>query len=236
MSRKEEPVEDKTVLFSLHQVTPAYENDVVTTCDWIKEMGINSATILVTPMYGMKKSNLLERHDLFADYLKSLGLELSLGGYSYTSKSGNPDEFRTLSQDKMVSRIRSAISLFERGLNKRPAGFVPPTWQAPLRLVDAVRLTGLNYCAIENRLFSISDGRTMLTSAHLVSNGTKDIDLMHMLVEIELGGPLQVAMHPLDHKNRRMLDLITELRDRLGYRFFGYADYIQNCSRQSSTT
>ncbi len=227
VSQKEEPVADKTVLLSLHEVTPAYETDVVTTCDWLKELGIDSATILVTPLYGMKFSNNFDRHDLFAEYLKSLGLELSLGGYSYTSKSGSPDEFKSLAQDKMVSRIRAAISLFEKGLNRRPVGFVPPIWQAPLRLVDAVRLTGLNYCAIENRLFSIPDGRTMFTSAHLVSRGTKDLNIMDLLVEIEIGGPLQIAIHPFDHNNRRVVDLLIDLRDRLGYRFAGYADYIQ---------
>ena len=57
MPKRVETVKDMTVLLSLHDVTPAFEDDIVTTYDMLSDFGITSMTLLVTPFYGLKKIN-----------------------------------------------------------------------------------------------------------------------------------------------------------------------------------
>ena len=93
MRKTVEAVEDKTVLLSIHDITPAHEDDVVRTCDSLTDMGITSLTLLVTPFYAMKKANSFTKGSLFSEYLLSLDLEISLHGYSHFTKSGTMHEF-----------------------------------------------------------------------------------------------------------------------------------------------
>jgi len=224
MVRTEESVSEKTVLLSLHEVSPVFESEVVKACDMLDELGITSVTLLVVPFLGMKMSNSFEKNEMFAEYLKSLGHEISLHGYSHSSKSGSPDEFKGISQERMLSKLKLGVSLFERAFRQPPAGFVPPNWQASQKLASLVRSLGLRYCVIENRIYE-QDSRVLSTSERIISMGSGELPLMNAIVEIEVGGPIQVAIHPLDCTQDRLRSLLVDLRDRLGYRFTGYRDY-----------
>jgi predicted deacetylase len=225
MGRREVKVSDHTVLLSVHEVTPAYEDDVVKSCDMLDDIGITDYTLLVVPFFGMKMANSFEKHELFTDYLKSLGVELSLHGYSHYSKSGSPDEFKGIPYERMISRLRLGFSLFEKAFGHRPTGVVPPMWSASSRLASASLQLGLQYCVIENRIHS-EDQQVHTTSQRIVSSGSGDIPSMNALVEIELGGSVQVAIHPADYHYNRMRELLLDLRDRLDYSFTGYASYL----------
>jgi len=225
MVRTEESVSEKTVLLSLHEVSPVFESEVVKACDMLDELGITSVTLLVVPFLGMKMSSSFEKHEMFAEYLKSLNQEISLHGYSHSSKSGSPDEFKGVSQERMLSRLKLGASLFERAFHQPPVGFVPPNWQASQKLAGLVRSLGLKYCVIENRIYE-QDSRILSTSERVISTGSGELPLTNALVEIEVGGPIQVAVHPLDSTQDRLRNLLIDLRDRLGYRFTGYRDYL----------
>lgn len=186
-SKTEESVSDKTALLSLHDVSPAFEDDVVKTVDRFTDIGIESFTLLVTPFYGMKMSNSLEKSELFCKYLQSLGLEISLHGYSHLSKSGGGDEFSRMVQDRAVARLRSGFSDVEKTLGQKPTGFIPPLWQAPLRIVDAARIVGFRYCVVGNRLYSFAEPRVFTTAQYLVSEGSARTSFVDSIVELGPG-------------------------------------------------
>lgn len=225
-SKTEESVSDKTALLSLHDVSPVFEDDIVRTVDKLTDMGIESFTLLVTPFYGMKMSNSLEKSEIFCKYLQSLGLEMSLHGYSHLSKSGSGDEFSRMAQDRAVARLRTGYSAIEKMLEQKPSGFVPPLWQAPLRIVDAARMIGFRYCVIANRVYSFAEPRVFSTAQYLVSEGSASTSFIDSVVELELGGAVQVGVHPLDHRSNNVFHVLEDMRDRLGYRFAGYLDYL----------
>jgi len=225
MVRTEESVSEKTVLLSLHEVSPVFESEVVKACDKLDELGITSVTLLVVPFLGMKMSSSFEKNEMFTEYLKSLNHEISLHGYSHSSKSGSPDEFKGVPQERMLSRLKLGASLFEQAFHQPPVGFIPPNWQASQKLASLVRDLGLKYCVIENRIYE-QDSRILSTSERVISTGTGELPLTNALVEIEIGGPIQVAIHPLDSTHDRLWNLLIDLRDRLGYRFTGYRDYL----------
>ena len=204
-----------------------FEDDIVTICDRLQDLGIDSYSLLVTPVYDMRKANRLDSHEMFSGYISSLGQEISLHGYAHKTKSGKLDEFKKMPQERIFSRLRSGISLMESTIGVRPFGFIPPMWDAPQRLVQAVRDIGLQYCVIKNRIHALEMNLEFETVDRLVSQGTDDVDIGGVALELELGGSFQLGIHPLDHKNARMFNLIVEMKDKLGYTFTGYFDYLQ---------
>lgn len=230
VGKTEERVRDNTALLSLHDVSPAFEDDVVKSCDRMADLGMESLTLLVTPFYGMKMVHSLEKNDLFCEYIQSLGLEISMHGYSHLSKSGAGDEFNRISSDRAAARLRSGFEAIERGMNSRPSGFVPPLWQAPVRIVDISKEVGFEYCIVGNRLYSHADSRVLTTTNYLVSEGTAKTSFVDSFLELELGGPVQVGVHPLDNRTNKVYELLEDMKDRLGYRLIGYRDYLVSVS------
>ncbi len=226
MKRETVEVDECTALLSLHDICPFYENDVIASCDRLADLGISSFTLLVVPMYGLKKSNSFERSPLFSEYLQSLGLEISMHGYSHFTKSGSMDEFRKMDSERVAKRARSGAATIAASLGRRPYGFVPPLWQSPPRVANAMRAAGMKYCVVENKIHSFSDDRIHRTAEFLVSQGVKGTSFVNALLEIELGGPVQLGVHPRDYAETQVFNLIEDMKDRLDYSFTGYRDYL----------
>ncbi|MGY5858005.1 MAG: DUF2334 domain-containing protein [Candidatus Thorarchaeota archaeon] len=226
MRKAVEPVEDKTVLLSIHDVSPVHEDDIVKTCDLLIDLGISSFTLLVTPFYAMKKANSFSRGSLFSEYLLSLDLEISLHGYSHFTKSGTMNEFSSITTPKAKSRLKDGVSLIKTGFGKKPVGFVPPLWEAPPRVVKSVKEIGLVYGVENMNIHRFSDSRTFSTGAHILSQGKRTINTESAIFEMELGGSLQIAIHPADHRMNNIFDLLSNLKDGQEYRFLSYSDYL----------
>jgi predicted deacetylase len=226
MPRRVETVEDMTVLLSIHDITPVYEDDIVKTYDLLSDIGITSLTLLVTPFYRLKKSNRIVEGDIFTKFLKSLDFEVAMHGYSHFSKSGSLSEFNGLAQDKIEARLRDGVSILSKGFGIKPSGFVPPAWETPSKVVKAVREIGLGFCVSGSSIHRYSDDTIFTTSERIISEGQRSLNMETSLIEMELGGSLQVGIHPLDHRTNTMFSVIEELKDRLGYRFVGYSDYM----------
>jgi len=230
MPKRVETVKDMTVLLSIHDVTSAFEDEFVTTYDLLCDFGITSMTLLVTPFYGLKKSHKVSETDIFTKFLKSLDLEIAMHGYSHFSKSGSLNEFNGMTQKKVVSRLKDGISILKKGFDQKPSGFVPPHWESPPRVVKAVKEVGLGFCVSGNSVHRLTDGTIFNTSERIVSEGQRSLNLENSFVEIELGGSLQIGIHPLDHRTNRLFEVLEDLRDRLGYNFIGYSDYLTSIS------
>jgi predicted deacetylase len=219
-------VEDGIALLSLHDVSPAFEDDVVATYDMLIDLGISNFTLLVTPMYALKKAHSLENSPFFSEFLASLQLEISLHGYSHFTKSGSMDEFQKMERDRVLPRIKSGSTMISESIGKDPVGFVPPLWKAPQRVAGAAQDIRLKYCVIGNSVHRFSDSSVMKTADLLISQGTKSTSFTNQLLEIELGGPVQIGVHPRDHRENNVFELLADLKDRLDYQFVGYSSYL----------
>ncbi|MFW9956424.1 MAG: DUF2334 domain-containing protein [Candidatus Odinarchaeota archaeon] len=219
-------VEDMIVLLSLHDITPANEDDVIHTYDLLNGLGIESLTLLITPFYRMKKANCFVKGSNFSEFLLSLDLEISLHGYSHFAKSGVPYEFSNLTTEKITARLKDGIALIKQGFGKRPAGFVPPMWESPHRLTKAIKDVGLDYCVIEDQIYKSMDSTVYGTGARIIGQGQKVLNTEAAMFEIELGGALQIGVHPNDYKFNNLIEFLEDLKDRQGYRFLGYRQYL----------
>ena len=230
MPKRVENVKDMTVLLSIHDVTPAFEDDFVTTYDLLSDFGITSMTLLVTPFYRLKKAHKVSESDIFTKFLRSLDLEIAMHGYSHFSKSGSLNEFNGMTQKKVVSRLKDGISILVKGFGAKPTGFVPPLWESAPKVVKAVKEVGLGFCVSGNSIHRHSDGTIFNTSERIISEGQRSLNLEDSLIEIELGGSLQIGVHPLDHRTNHLFEVLEDLMDRLGYKFVGYTDYLNSVS------
>jgi predicted deacetylase len=230
MPKRVETVEEMTVLLSVHDVSPIYEDDIVKTYDLLSDFEITSATLLVTPFYKLKKTNKISETDIFTKFLKSLDLEIAMHGYSHFSKSGSLNEFNGMTQKKIASRLKDGVSILERGFGQKPTGFVSPLWESPLKVVKAVKEIGLGFCVNGNSLHRVSDNTVFETSERIVSEGQRSLNMETSLIEIELGGSLQIGIHPLDHRTNNLFEVLEDLKDRMGYKFVSYSDYLTSVS------
>lgn len=228
MRKRVETVKDMTVLLSIHDISPSYEDDIVKTYDRLADLDIAKLTLLATPFYGLKKSNKISEDSIFTKFLKSLDLELAMHGYSHFSKSGSLQEFDGLVHSKVVSRIRDGVSILKKGFSLTPSGFVPPSWESPPKVVKAVKELGLGFCVNGNSIHRFSDDAIFTTAERIVSEGKRTLNIETSLIEIELGGSLQIGIHPLDHRTNKLFEVLEDLKCRLGYNFMGYNDYLSS--------
>ncbi len=205
---------------------PAFEDEVLATYDRLKGLGIDSFTLLLVPQYGMKKSNSFEANLIFVEYIQSLNLEVSLHGYSHMAKSGSLDEFHRMPQERLKSRIRSGVSAIRKTFGIRPTGFIPPLWQATKRILDVAKEIGFQYCVDGREIHGLLDSTGHQTAELIVSQGKAKASYVDALVELELGGSVQIGVHPLDCKDGEMFTLLEDMKDRLEYGFVGYLDFL----------
>jgi predicted deacetylase len=138
------------------------------------------------------------------------------------------DEFRKMDSKRVVKRAKSGAATITASLGQKPYGFVPPLWQAPPRVAKAMKAAGMNYSVVENKIHSFSDDRILRTVEFLVSQGVKGTSFANALLEIEIGGPVQVGVHPRDHAETQVFELIEDMKDRLDYSFIAYRDYLEH--------
>ncbi|MHA3964600.1 MAG: DUF2334 domain-containing protein [Candidatus Thorarchaeota archaeon SMTZ1-45] len=226
MPKRVETVEDMTVLLSIHDISPIYEDDIVKTYDRLSDLDITKLTLLVTPFYGLKKTNKISEDSIFVKFLKSLDLEMAMHGFSHFSKSGSLQEFNGLVHTKVTSRLKDGVSILKKGFGLKPSGFIPPSWESPPKVVKAVKELGLGFCVNGNSIHRFSDDTIFTTAERIVSEGKRTLNIETSLIEIELGGSLQIGIHPLDYRTNRLFEVLEDLKDRLGYKFMGYNAYL----------
>jgi hypothetical protein len=97
-----------------------------------------------------------------------------------------------------------------------------------LKTVDAAREVGFSYCVIGNKLYSFAGSRAFTTGRCLISEGSANTSFVDSVVELELGGAVQVGVHPMNYRANKVFELLEDMRDRLDYHFIGYLDYLRS--------
>ena len=174
----------------------------------------------------MKKANSFTKGSLFSEFLLSLNLEISLHGYSHFTKSGAMNEFSSMSTERALSRLKDGVSLIRKSFGKNPVGFIPPLWTSPPRVIKAAKEAKLLYCVEGNNIHSLSDSKVFSSAERIIGQGQRTINAEAAIFEMELGGALQIAIHPSDHRMNNLFEILGDLKDRQDYRFVGYQDYL----------
>ena len=133
-------------------------------------------------------------------------------------------------QKKVSARLKDGLSILTKGFGAKPSGFVPPLWESPPKVVKAVKEIGLDFCVNGNSVHRLSDDVIFDTTERIISEGQRSLNMEASLIEIELGGSLQIGVHPLDHRTNGLIQVLEDLKDNRGYRFISYGDYLTSKS------
>ncbi len=118
----------------------------------------------------------LERHPRFTEYLNGLdGCEVVLHGLTHCHRGARfAMEFQDESVEECVAIIERGMQIFEAARLKFVRGFVPPAWNAPNALLDALGRLNFSF------LSSARDLKTEVTSRSLTAmSGLTGVSLIY---------------------------------------------------------
>jgi hypothetical protein len=133
-----------TLLVSIHDVTPAFEREVLALWDLCAARGVRPALLVVPDWHGQWP---LERYPEFGSWIRQRageGAEIFLHGYRHDEvdlprtaadairawgRTNREGEFLTLDRATAAERIGRGLRLFA-SLGLAPIGFIPPAWLA----------------------------------------------------------------------------------------------------------
>lgn len=141
------------LLVSIHDVTPALEDEVHTLWHWCRSFDIVPALFVVPDWHGAWP---LERHASFVQWIRHAqmsGADILLHGerhdevgsprtlkheWQALGRTAGEGEFLTLEPEVASDRIARGMDRLH-ALGLRPIGFVPPAWLAPMTTHHAVQ-------------------------------------------------------------------------------------------------
>ncbi len=222
-------VPDRTLIISIHDAVPYYEYEFGQVLNLFREYNITDFSILIPMHYKRKGYNLIPQKAHFISLLLGLKKELVLHGYFHEKKNGEPDEFFDEVEELAVNRFRLAIDAYHRSFRKYPDGFIPPMWRMSQTIFDLTLAYKLRYTVKGNSIYDLKNNIVYQTNAMIIGPGNIPITPYYALFEIELGGPIQVAIHPLDaNRMENLRRLLTNLIDDNKYKPISYSSIINS--------
>ena len=206
---------------SLHDVSPAFTDEVNAAIDLCGAFGIRPA-LLVVPNH--HRAAPLDRDEAFVERLRALqdrGFELFLHGYYHRSEpsqragitgffrqrvvSAGEAEFAALDEAEGTSRLDRGLELLET-LRLRVDGFVAPAWSFSPWLLPALKARGIRYTEDHLRIY---EPTTDTVQASLVLNfATRSYNRLASTVfycraarPLAALLPTRIAIHPGDMRS-----------------------------------
>jgi Predicted deacetylase len=120
-------------IVEIHDVSPFYKQEVYQAVEFLQGLRIEKFSLLVIPNY--MEEYPLYKHQDFVGFLKALGQEIVLHGYSHKAKVKLSDILYTYGEgefgeggiEETYQKIEKALDIFE-SLSLTAKFFVPPAW------------------------------------------------------------------------------------------------------------
>jgi predicted deacetylase len=236
-------------ILSLHDVTPAFENEIRQALAMARQWRLPVPALLVVPDYQGRWS--LDAHPAFCTYVAGQGGEILLHGFDHMAPRGvEPDgflervkarlltsgegEFQTLPFGRAMDRIERGLEMVERTLGTRPRGFVAPAWLEHRDTYRAVDTAGLRFH--EDHLHVRDLGSMTGHLAPAVTFTARNLARAYAsvawaeVVRRVVGrlGDLRLALHPADFTSEPLVAAIGRLAEEVGREreWVSYADYL----------
>jgi predicted deacetylase len=230
---------------SLHDVSPAFADEVEMAIALAAEHGVRPTLLVVPNFHGRWP---LADHPSFVHRLQelaALGHEIYLHGLLHQSRgripkdlplserarwyfaqhgaSNHEAEFSDVTPEEAAARLAEGEgALASAGLTVE--GFVPPAWSMPPWLVPLLAARGYRFCEDHTRVYDPAMGRSRIsavlnyatrTPARLVST------LLYCRAVLPLVRtlPARIAIHPADMHYRLIRNELARLFDRCAGRF-----------------
>ena len=223
-----------SVLLSIHDVTPAWNEQVAALWRLCRERGATPALLVVPNWHGEWP---LSQHPVYARWIRERaaeGAEIFLHGERHDEvglsrswrdaqrafgRTAREGEFLTLDHDAAFTRIGRGLALFaELGLS--PIGFVPPAWLCRPGTHTACAAHGLAILEDDASVYLTASG-TRLPSPVLRWSGRTDFRARGSAVQAAWRWRTQqnepnfrIALHPMDLEHAVTRQSVVDELDR----------------------
>jgi hypothetical protein len=246
----------KYLLASIHDVTPAYTNEIKAIMQLYEQYEIKKYTLFIVPRwYGRWK---IERDQNFQESIREKvyqGAEVVLHGFTHQEREGlkgawflrrlfakGEAELFGLSYSQAREIIQAGLEVF-RKVKLEPKGFVPPAWLSSHEVDLAIKDSGFMFT--ESLLWLKSLSKEYKTFSPLLSYSSRSVLISlittywSLLME-EIGRfrkVVRLAIHPQDMKSRLLKKLIPWqleilLKDRVP---ITYSEYFRIKQREKKS-
>jgi predicted deacetylase len=223
-----------SVLLSIHDVTPAWKEQVETLWSLCRERGATPALLVVPNWHG---SWPLREHQPYVKWIRERaaeGAEIFLHGERHDEagltrgwrdsqrafgKTNREGEFLTLDHDAAAERIGRGVALFD-ALGLRPIGFVPPAWLCRRGTHTAAAAHGLHLLEDDTAIYLTHTGQR-IPSHVLRWSGRTDFRARGSAVQAAWRWRTQqqephfrIALHPLDLEHAITRQSVIDELDR----------------------
>ena len=242
-------------IVSLHDVTPAFQDEIRTGLHLVEKWGLPSPALLVVPSYHNGWDIGRDRSFVrLLDEARARGSEIVLHGLNHLAPrrvkerptklkerlktrflTAGEGEFQYLSRQEAQRRIIIGRETVENALGVQTAGFIPPAWLLGEEAGQAVRGARFEFC--EDHLFIHHLRRDRRLFAPAVSftarsrtRALSSIAWAHgMRLALHGRHPVRLALHPVDFRFPRLVKAIAGLAEKMGQKrnWVGYTEFLE---------
>ena len=233
------PRRKRSVLVSVHDVSPAHEERVRLIMSFLSNLGVSQGALLIIPNY--RRRWLCTDHPAWCQFITGCskqGWELVLHGYSHLDEgprntlgwldrfkaqhlTAGEGEFLTIGEVEAAARIERGRAILKQAFALSPIGFVPPAWLCSAPALKALKESGLRFS--ENHLFiqDLQYNRKIFSPAVTWASRTpmrKQLSIVWARVTTPLYRPLntlRVALHPGDFEHPSLVESIRQMLSQL---------------------
>jgi len=222
----------------IHDVSPFHREKVFEAVEFLGKVGIAKYSILLIPNF--QNNYAINRHVKFIEFLKSLGQEILLHGYSHWGKpklihilsTYREGEFGGTSLEETYQRIDAAVTLFEL-VGLKANVFVPPAWIGNKWLEKILYSFGFWGIAYKNAVKELRKNHRIWAPALTFSNRYifSHLSLISCSLLYKLYSQakiLRLCLHMADFKDTKKIKIWEKLLNKFKKerRFLNYNDLL----------
>ena len=213
-----ERVTPKSLIVSLHDVTPAHDSAVRTCMDFLDEIGIPATSLLVVPEY---HGTFLDSDDSFTEWLRGRrdhADEIVLHGWRHIEHAPpkgfvrklrralftrGEGEFLGVSPERCAEMLRHGKEMLAQ-LDLTSEGFVAPAWLIEPMLYDTLAAEGFRYTTRQMSIVDVEEKRTISALTIVLRGSSLAMNKLgrfynNWFIRFYANHPvLRVAIHPAD--------------------------------------
>jgi predicted deacetylase len=232
----------KTVIISIHDVTPRFASEIDMIMEHFKHV---PTSILVTPLWD-------GWHRFSADFVDTLrGSEKVLHGLTHRSdgcdwmgnflafSSRSDREFYNLSREQTFRRLDMGKRLFEDAFSETPMGFVPPTWYHNRHSMRLLAEMGFGFTETAQSILDLATKLQENAIPVCLDYGNNRL-LERFLTYgwrwlVQYGSPnlVRLSIHPSDVTNGFLhhFDTMIQILKDKNYTFTTYQNFFKNSNK-----
>jgi len=231
----------KYINISIHDVTPAFWEEVKFLVEFCKGLGISSATLLVIPDFHSKYS--IDEHSYFLEGIKDFkrnGWEICMHGFTHLEDIVKPKDFFThivsnvytkregefylLSESEANNRIKKGVELFKKS-DLDTDGFVAPAWLLSEGTKKVLYNFGFRYTTTLRGIYDLEKKKFYKVPVITFSSrsswraAVSCVFVRAVYLILRNKSMMRLALHPFDARNSGIMRVVGEIcKKELAYR------------------